>query len=107
MSVSERQARYERLNMPEHRRRPATALFMNPGGQLTLGGRLRGEIYRTGVTNEGDVYSGEVVSPTEYAKYQEYGTSNNRAHPYMRPALYDMRTRFPQIVKKTMRRRPA
>jgi len=72
-----------------------------------MGGRLRGEIYKTEVTSENGLIYGEVVSPTFYAKYQEYGTSRNRPHPYMRPALYDMRTRFPQIVQATIRRRTA
>jgi HK97 gp10 family phage protein len=79
-----------------------------PGGtsqpQFSLGGRLRGEIYHTNATNDGGLIYADVISPTEYAKYQEYGTSRHRAQPYMRPALYKMRNRLPQIVKSTIRK---
>lgn len=72
-------------------------------GVTTFGGRLRDEIYTTDVRDTGKTLVGWVVSPTYYAKYQEYGTAHNRAHPYMRPALYRMRGRFPNIVKRWMR----
>lgn len=74
------------------------------GAQLFLGGRLRSEIYSTPATRRGDVLSGEVVSPTFYAKYQEYGTSHHRAQPYMRPALYEMRSRLRQHFVSAVRR---
>ena len=56
-----------------------------------LGGRLRDEIHSTGVVVEGRIVRGSVVSPTYYAKYQEFGTAHNPAHPYMRPAGYEGR----------------
>lgn len=80
-------------------------LHADAAGNISVGGRLRDEIYRTQVYQSGSKLYGDVVSPTEYAKYQEYGTSHNRAHPYMRPALYDMRGRFQQIVARSMRTR--
>src|SRR5262245_61355581 len=46
-------------------------------------GRLRSEIY----TNHPEKWTAETISPTEYAKYQEYGTSRQPAHPYMVPAF--------------------
>lgn len=75
----------------------------NFGGRL--GGRLRGEIFRTrAALAEGHriawVY---VVSPTPYAKYQEYGTSHNRAHPYLRPALYESRLKMKPMIVKAIR----
>jgi len=76
----------------------------NQGSQLLLGGRLRSEIYATPVTRRGDVFYGDVVSPTFYAEYQEYGTSHHRAQPYMRPALYEMRGRLPQRFKSAIRK---
>jgi len=74
---------------------------------MTLGGRLRDEIFADDVTATGELVFGDVVSPTLYAKYQEYGTSKHRAQPYMRPALYEMRTRFPRIVEQVVRKRGA
>jgi HK97 gp10 family phage protein len=80
-------------------------LTSDASGQLRVGGRLRDEIYRTEVRRSGSKMYGDVVAPTEYAKYQEYGTSKHRAQPFMRPALYDMRGRFQQIVARSMRSR--
>lgn len=82
-----------------------TALHVNADNEVTLGGRLRDEIYRTKVTREGTKIYADVVSPTEYGKYQEYGTSHHRAQPYMRPALYEMRERFLLITKRALRQR--
>lgn len=80
-----------------------SAFFVHSSGRTTLGGRLREEIYATGVRDTGGTVSGWVVSPTSYAIYQEYGTSRHRAQPYMRPALYRMRQRFPKIVELWMK----
>jgi len=71
---------------------------------MALGGRLRSEIYRTEVTKSNSRIYGEVISPTYYARYQEYGTSRHRAQPYMRPALYEMRSRLPQLFKSEVAR---
>lgn len=81
-----------------------TALHVGELGDTALGGRLRDEIYVGEITEAGDVISGEVIAPTEYAKYQEYGTSHNRAQPFMRPSLYEMRSRFRTIVQRSVRR---
>lgn len=54
-----------------------------------LGGRLRDEIQPTEAEIEGHHIVARVVSPTPYAKYQEFGTRHNPAHPYLRPALHD------------------
>lgn len=75
------------------------ALSISKTGAMSLGGRLRSEIYRTEVKKTGSKIYGDVVSPTFYARYQEYGTSRHRAQPYMRPALYEMRPRLPQLFK--------
>lgn len=82
-----------------------TALHVSASGELTLGGRLRDEIYSGEITQDGSVLYADVISPTDYGKYQEYGTSRHRAQPYMRPALYEMRTRFPLILKRALRQR--
>lgn len=78
-------------------------LHADASGEVRVGGRLRDEIYATEVFRKGSKLYVDVVSPTEYAKYQEYGSSHNRAQPYMRPALYDMRGRFRTIVSRSMR----
>lgn len=57
----------------------------------SVGGRLRSEIYSTPVEVDGKMIRGRVVSPTRYAKYQEFGTRHNPAHPYMRPAAHESR----------------
>lgn len=59
----------------------------------SLGGRLQAEIYSTGATIDGSRIGGSVISPTPYAKYQEFGTRHNPAHPYLRPALEENRGR--------------
>ena len=61
------------------------------GGQVTVGGRLKGEIYSTKVHRMGSSAEVMVISPTKYAKYMEFGTRHNRAFPYLRPALEESR----------------
>lgn len=82
-----------------------SAFHVTKTGETELGGRLRDEIFRTSIRDTGKTISGWVVSPTPYAKYQEYGTSHNRPQPYMRPALYRMRQRLPRIVAQSLGRR--
>lgn len=81
-----------------------TALHVSASGDMTVGGRLRDEIFSSEIMRSGLTMYGDVIAPTEYAKYQEYGTSHHRAQPFMRPALYEMRNRFPVIVKRAMRK---
>jgi HK97 gp10 family phage protein len=85
--------------------RANSALYSSSTGDTTIGGRLRDEIYRTGVRDTGKTISGWVVSPTPYAKYQEYGTSRHRPQPYMRPALYKAREHLPRLVKAHLGRK--
>ena len=62
------------------------------GGEVTVGGRLRGEIHSTRVVRTGGGQAEVmVISPTPYAKYMEFGTRHNRAHPFLRPALEESR----------------
>jgi HK97 gp10 family phage protein len=69
------------------------ANFSGPGG-TTLGGRLRGEIHVVPAEGRGPRWVARVVSPTRYAKYVEFGTRHNRAQPYLRPALSQVRESF-------------
>jgi hypothetical protein len=82
------------------------AVHVDAEGEMTLGGRLRDEIFVDTIHHEGDLIYGDVVSPTEYGKYQEYGSSHNRPHPYMRPALYSMRRVFAANVRRSLGRSP-
>lgn len=61
------------------------------GGEATIGGRLRGEIRVVSAKRVGSMATAEVISPTKYAKYMEFGTRHNRAHPFLRPALEESR----------------
>lgn len=54
-----------------------------------LGGKLRDEIFSTEARIDGSVIVVRVMSPTAYAKFQEFGTRHNAAHPYLRPALHN------------------
>lgn len=58
---------------------------------LNVGGRLRGEIHATAPTLAGSRAEAWVISPTRYAKYQEFGTRHNAAHPFLRPAAAESR----------------
>lgn len=51
-----------------------------------IGGRLRGEIHAERAVVSGRRAEVWVISPTPYAKYVEFGTVHNAAHPYLRPA---------------------
>lgn len=83
-----------------------TATAKNPdavfsrGGQATLGGRLRSEIYATRAKSTGGYIEGELISPTEYAEYVEFPTSRTAAQPYMRPAREEMK---PILVREAKR----
>lgn len=71
--------------------------------QTRLGGRLRGEIYTTPPSRRGQYIWVWVVSPTPYARFQEFGTRHNRAHPFLRPALYDARRYLPNAIRSAFR----
>jgi HK97 gp10 family phage protein len=58
---------------------------------LKVGGRLRGEIHAIAPTLAGNRAEAWVISPTRYAKYQEFGTRHNAAHPFLRPAAAESR----------------
>lgn len=78
------------------------AIYQDSKGRETLGGRLRGEISISPTVRQGSVYWIYVVSPTPYGFFQEFGTRHNRAHPYLRPALYDA-SRRTSIVRGAIR----
>jgi HK97 gp10 family phage protein len=65
-----------------------------------LGGRLRDEMYVEAARAEGSKISASVVSPTPYAKYQEFGTRHHAAHPFLRPALMESRGEIASLVQR-------
>lgn len=68
----------------------------------TLGGRLRGEIHMRGPFVTGNHIKASVVSPTYYAKFQEFGTRHNRATPYLRPAILKLTTSYRREIVKAI-----
>lgn len=74
--------------------RSGRSVFRSSGGKTTLGGRLKGEIHAIPAEGEGPRWVARVVSPTPYAKYVEFGTRHNRAQPYLRPTLEQVRESF-------------
>lgn len=68
-----------------------------------VGGRLRDEITAVGASGEGSHFEARVISPTPYAKYQEFGTQHNAAHPYLRPALRESRSEVVTIMRQAVR----
>ena len=44
-----------------------------------------------------------VISPTEYARYQEFGTRHNRAHPFLRPAAEESREEVVGLIADAVR----
>lgn len=102
----------KRLTVVERtkRRNPATGKMdvsekVRHGYRATLGGRLRDEIYASvdSVAQAG-VFTGQLVSPTEYAQYVEFPTSRTAAQPYMRPARDAMAARLPVEIERQMTR---
>ncbi len=69
------------------------------GKAMTVGGRLRGEIFVRPAKLSGSKAEAWVISPTPYAKYMEFGTRHNRAHPFLRPALEESRNDIVAAVK--------
>jgi len=66
-----------------------------------LTGRLRAEVHAEPAAG-GPTLIARVVSPTPYAKYQEFGTRHNRAQPYLRPALAAARSAFRARLAKAV-----
>jgi len=67
-----------------------------------LGGRLRDEMYVESARVEGQKIISEVISPTPYAKYQEFGTRHHPAHPFLRPALHESRSEIVSGVSRAV-----
>lgn len=84
--------------------RSGRAAYTDAKGVTTLGGRLRKEIRTEGPTRDGTLITAQVISPTYYAKYQEFGTRHHRASPYMRPAMLKLVTSYRREIVKAINR---
>jgi HK97 gp10 family phage protein len=67
-------------------------------GHRTIGGQLRESITAEAVTRRGGRSVAWVIASADYAKYQEYGTAHNRAHPFLRPAAEESRSRVATTI---------
>jgi HK97 gp10 family phage protein len=95
-------AAWRRIGRPGHLRMAAAEEMLSRTGRSEvksgrsayegkIGGRLKGEITSTEARIDGSRIVVEVISPTAYAKYQEFGTRHHPAHPFLRPALEESR----------------
>jgi HK97 gp10 family phage protein len=50
------------------------------------------------VTRSGGKSVAWVIATAPYAKYQEFGTAHNAAHPFLRPAAEESRDKVANIV---------
>lgn len=66
-------------------------------------GLLRGSIVYD-VENDGDKIEGIVGTAVEYAPYVEYGTTRQKAQPYLEPALSDNTNRIASIMADAVER---
>lgn len=65
-------------------------------------GNLRSKIYGESGKKNGDIIA-RVGTNTEYASFQEFGTSKMEAQPFIRPARDEMQRESANIVKKHMK----
>jgi HK97 gp10 family phage protein len=68
-----------------------------------IGGRLRGQIVAVPAKGSKSRFVAQVISPTPYAKYMEFGTVHNAAHPYLRPALHESAPEVRKVLRAAIR----
>lgn len=82
------------------------AKITGPTGEEQIGGALKNSIEVEDVVAVSDGYAGYVTAGNAkvyYARFQEFGTAHNRAHPFMRPALYESRADFKRLVEAAIK----
>jgi len=79
--------------------RESTGRLERHGARPTLGGTLKREIHMTPLKDTAEFISREVVSPTDYAKYVEFGTRHAASQPYLRPAVAHAREKFHGLMQ--------
>lgn len=70
------------------------------GGHLTIGGALRESIVTVPVIRTGGRSIAWVIALAEYAKYQEFGTAHNAAHPFLRPAAMESQQKAVEAISR-------
>lgn len=65
-------------------------------------GRLRSSISSQVSRTAASVIEGEIGSNVEYAPYQEFGTSEMGAQPYLRPAFAAHQSDFRRLVEEAV-----
>jgi HK97 gp10 family phage protein len=91
----------------------AAVAGLNQGADLTAmrakghapvrSGKLQSEIEAVHATGEGSQFEAQVISPTPYAVYQEFGTAHHKPHPYLRPALHESHEQVTELIRSEVR----
>ena len=68
-----------------------------------LTGKLQSEIEAVHATGGGSHFEAQVISPTPYARWQEFGSGHNKPHPYLRPALHESHVAVTELVRSEVR----
>ena len=72
-------------------------------GHAAIGGRLRGSISARPARATGSMAEAWVIAAVPYAKYQEFGTRHNAAHPFLRPAAAESRGEVVSLIADAVR----
>lgn len=73
-------------------------------GHSYIGGTLRDSIVAEPVSISGNRAEAWVIAKAPYAKYQEFGTRHNAAHPFLRPAAEESRAEVVAQIADAVRR---
>jgi HK97 gp10 family phage protein len=72
-------------------------------GHAGIGGRLRGSISAQPSTASKTSAEAWVIATAPYAKFQEFGTRHNAAHPFLRPAAEESRNEVVRLIADAVR----
>jgi HK97 gp10 family phage protein len=72
-------------------------------GHAAIGGRLRGSISARPALAGTTTAEAWVIATAPYAKFQEFGTRHNAAHPFLRPAAMESRNDVVRLVADAVR----
>jgi len=76
----------------------------DPSQQVT--GRLKGDIFvdMEKYATDGQIV-GAVISPTEYAVHQEFGTSKMKARPFLRTSLAENKNKIIKLISSVVKKK--
>jgi len=72
-------------------------------GHAGIGGRLRGSISAKPASASKVSAEAWVIATAPYAKFQEFGTRHNAAHPFLRPAAEESRSEVVRLIADAVR----